>query len=141
MDSAPDAAASVNPTALQLVERLIERTRGAGESVLRGDVEALHDVLDARDAMLGSLEKIIAMLAANTAPLTARHGVESAMTRIELLAQASVLQRANVQLMRTVRWEAARLETSIAGVKRRDTVGVAYGAAGSASATGLDLVR
>ena len=134
-------AAAVNPAALELVERRIERSWSASESVVRGDAGALHAILDTRETMLRSLESLIDMIAVGGAPVEGRSETDATDARSRLLVQASLLQRANLHLMQTVRWEAARLAASANLAPRNDGAGAAYRAPHAERTPSLDLLR
>lgn len=136
----PDAPSALDASALALLDRLVNETRITNDTVLQGDIDSLQALLDARDAMLASLGEIAAILANRNGPFNSRASVAEA-TRLELIAQANELQRANVKLMQSVSRESARLAASIATLERGDTIEFAYRTAKVERATNLDLMR
>ncbi|MDB4917303.1 MAG: hypothetical protein JWM95_4947 [Gemmatimonadetes bacterium] len=138
--SVPEAPFSLDVSALALLDRLVLDTRSASDAAIQGDIDSLQGLLDARDAMLASLGEIAAILANRNGPFNARASVAEA-TRLELIAQANELQRANVKLMQAVSRESARLAASIATLDRGDTIEFAYRAAKAERTANLDLLR
>ena len=138
--TAPEAPMSLDVSALALLDRLVADTRAANDSALQGDIDSLQGLLDARDAMLASLTEIAAILANRNGPFNSRASVAEA-TRLELIAQANELQRANVKLMQSVSRESARLAASIATLERGDTIEFAYRTAKVERTANLDLMR
>jgi hypothetical protein len=138
--AAPDAPTSLDLSALALLDRLVLDTRAATDVAIKGEIDSLQGLLDARDAMLASLGEIAAILSNRNGPFNSRASVAEA-TRLELIAQASELQRANVKLMQSVSREAARLAASIATIDRGDTIEFAYRTATVERTTNLDLMR
>lgn len=136
----PDAPVSLDAAALALLDRLVLDTHTANESTLKGDIDSLQGLLDARDAMLASLGEIAAILSNRNGPFNARASVAEA-TRLELISQANELQRANVKLMQSVSRESARLAASIAALDRGDTIEFAYRTAQTERTSNLDLMR
>ena len=136
----PELPESLDAAALALLERLVHDTRIASESTLKGDIDSLQGLLDARDAMLASLAEIAAILSSRNGPFNSRASVAEA-TRIELIAQANELQRANIKLMQAVSRESSRLAASIAGLERGDTIEFAYRTAKVERTANLDLMR
>ena len=137
----PESPSSLDVAVRNLLDQLAAETARAGTMVRSGEIDSLHEVLDARDTMLAALEGVTRVL---TPPqgVTAigQHTPES--TRTELLAMATNLQRANVQLMRGVQRETDRLAASISAIDRPDAVKSAYnGGSRPELSVRLDLVR
>ena len=138
---APESPSSLDVAVRNLLDQLAAETARAGTMATTGDTDSLHEVLDARDTMLAALEGVTRVL---TPPqgMTALGVHTPEFARAELLAMATNLQRANVQLMRGVQRETDRLSASIAAIDRPDNVKSAYsGGARPELSVRLDLVR
>ena len=138
--SAHGAPASLDASALEMMERLVAQTHAGSLAAQRGDVDSLTSLLQGRDAMIASLNEIGAILAASNVPFTSPAALAQA-TRAELLAQAAELQRANIHLMQAVTREAERLAEVISGVDRPDAIEFAYRTARPERMSNLDLMR
>ena len=138
--SAHGAPASLDASALEMMERLVAQTRAGSVAAQRGDVDTLTGLLQGRDAMIASLNEIGAILAASNVPFTSPVALAKA-TRAELLVQAAELQRANIHLMQCVTREADRLSDVISGVDRPDAIEFAYRTSRPERTPNLDLMR
>jgi hypothetical protein len=121
-----------------LLTRLAVETARASASLEPHDTPPLLAVLDARDAMLDSLEGLTQAFTRARAPHELR---TAAGIRAELVARAAALQQANVHLLARVRTECDRLARALADADRPDGLANAYGEHAHPGLSQLDLVR
>lgn len=111
-------------------EALLRETESAERAASRGDVDALHGALDARDRLLDALDVTLAAMArAARTDSSARQALAGSWD--DLVAGAAAVQRANIAMLRTVQGECARLSAAM-HAPDDDPVADAYAARGAA---------
>ena len=122
----------------ELLTLLALESERAGSLLGFADASPLIALLDVRDAMLDALEGATDAFTRAQAP---HELTQSTTIRAELIARASALQQANIQLLARVRAECDRLAGAIADADRPDGVATAYAGSGAEGIARLDLVR
>ena len=109
--------------ARDLLIRLLEETERARAPQVAANIEAFDKVLADRGEMLEALERSVQALA--TASMKAR-SAGNPSARASLLELASELERANAQLVDSVRVERDLIAAALAAADRPDAIATRY---------------